>query len=48
MTDLNQNVGQAKDMLNLEQSDMQKLPQMLNILTIFTYIGCTLGGISAI
>jgi hypothetical protein len=48
MTDLNQNVGQAKDMLNLEQKDMQKLPQMLNILTILTYIGCALGAISAI
>ena len=48
MTDLNQNMGQAKDMLNLEQKDMQKLPQMLNILTILTYIGCALGAISAI
>ena len=48
MTDLNQNVGQAKDRLNPEQSDMQKLPQMLNILTILTYIGCALGAISAI
>jgi hypothetical protein len=48
MTDLNQNLDQAKDMLNLEQKDMQKLPQMLNILTILTYIGCALGAISAI
>jgi hypothetical protein len=48
MTDLNQNLDQAKDMLNLEQKDMQKLPQMLNVLTILTYIGCALGAISAI
>ena len=43
MTDFNQNVDQAKDALNLEQKDMKKLPQMLNILTILTYIGCGLG-----
>jgi hypothetical protein len=48
MTDLNQNMDQAKDMLNLEQKDMQKLPQMLNILTILTYIGCAFGAISAV
>jgi len=48
MTDFNQNVEQAKDMLNLEQKDMQKLPQMLNVLTILTYIGCALGAISAL
>ena len=48
MTDFNQNMGSAKDMLNLEQKDVQKLPQMLNILTILTYIGCALGAISAI
>ena len=48
MTDLNQNVDQARDMLNLEQKDMQKLPQMLNVLTILTYIGCALGAISTI
>ena len=43
MTDLNQNFNQAKDALNLEDKDMKKLPQMLNILTILTYIGCGLG-----
>lgn len=48
MTDLNQNLNQAKDALNLEDKDMKKLPQMLNVLTILTYIGCALGAISAI
>lgn len=48
MTDLNQNIDQAKDMLNLESTDMKKLPQGLNVLTILTYIGCALGAISAI
>jgi hypothetical protein len=48
MTDFNENVDQAKDLLNLEQKDMQKLPQMLNVLTILTYIGCALGAIGAI
>lgn len=48
MTDLNQNIEQAKDMLNLESKDMKKLPQGLNVLTILTYIGCALGAISAI
>ncbi len=48
MTDFNQNVDQAKDLLNLEQNDMQKLPQMLNVLTILTYIGCALGAIGSI
>jgi len=48
MTDLNQNIDQAKDMLNLESNDMKKLPQMLNVLTILTYIGCALGAIMAI
>lgn len=43
MTDFNQNIDQAKDLLNLEEKDMQKLPQMLNVLTILTYIGCALG-----
>ncbi len=43
MTDFNQNVDQANDALNLEQKDMKKLPQMLNVLTILTYIGCGLG-----
>ena len=43
MTDFNQNVNEAKDLLNLEQKDMQKLPQMLNVLTILTYIGCGIG-----
>lgn len=48
MTDFNQNVDQAKDLLNLEDRDMQKLPQMLNVLTILTYIGCAIGAIGAI
>ncbi len=48
MTDFNQNVNEAKDMLNLEQKDMQKLPQMLNVLTILTYIGCALAAIGAL
>lgn len=48
MTDFNQNVDQAKDLLNLEQKDMQKLPTMLNVLTILTYIGCALGAIGAL
>jgi len=48
MTDLNQNFNQAKDSLNLEDKDMKKLPQGLNVLTILTYIGCALGAISAI
>jgi hypothetical protein len=45
MTDFNQNVDQAKDLLNLEQKDMAKLPSMLNVLTILTYVGCGLGAI---
>ena len=48
MTDFNQNIDQAKDLLNLEEKDNQKLPQMLNVLTILTYIGCALGAISTI
>ena len=48
MTDFNQNVDQAKDLLNLEQKDMQKLPTMLNVLTILTYIGCAWYAISYI
>ena len=48
MTDFNQQVDQTKDMLNLEQKDMQKLPTMLNVLTILTYIGCALGAIGAL
>lgn len=48
MTDFNQNVDQARDLLNLEQKDMQKLPQMLNVLTILTYIGCALMAIGAV
>jgi hypothetical protein len=48
MTDFNQNIDQAKDLLNLEERDMQKLPQMLNVLTILTYIGCGLGLLSSI
>ena len=43
MTDLNQSLDQTKDALNLEDKDMKKLPQMLNVLTILTYIGCGLG-----
>jgi hypothetical protein len=34
MTDMNQ----IKDQLNIEGKDLQKLPQMLNVLTILTYI----------
>ena len=45
MTDLNQNIDQVKDVLNLEDKDMKKLPQMLNVLTILTYIGCGLGAL---
>lgn len=48
MTDFNQNVDQAKDLLNLEQRDMQKLPSMLNVLTILTYIGCAWGALMGI
>lgn len=48
MTDLNQNLNQAKDALNLEDKDMKKLPQGLNVLTILTYIGSALGALSAI
>jgi hypothetical protein len=48
MTDLNQNPDQAKDMLNLEQADMKKLPQGLNVLTILTYIGSALAAIGAL
>jgi hypothetical protein len=48
MADFNQNIDQAKDLLNLEQKDMGKLPSMLNVLTILTYIGCAFGAISAI
>lgn len=48
MTDLNQNVDQARDMLNLEQKDINKLPQMLNVLTILTYIGCAFAAIGAV
>ncbi len=39
MTDINE----IKDHLNLENKDMQSLPQMLNVLTILTYIGSGLG-----
>jgi hypothetical protein len=48
MTDFNQNVDQAKDLLNLEQKDMSKLPSMLNVLTILTYVGCAIGAIMSI
>ena len=48
MTDFNQNVNEAKDMLNLEEKDMKKLPQMLNVLTILTYIGCGFGALMSI
>jgi hypothetical protein len=48
MTDFNQNVDQAKDLLNLEQKDMQKLPSMLNVLTILTYVGCAWSAITSI
>jgi uncharacterized BrkB/YihY/UPF0761 family membrane protein len=39
MTDMNQ----IQDQLNLQESDMKALPQMLNVLTILTYIGSGLG-----
>jgi hypothetical protein len=48
MTDFNQQVDQAKDVLNLEQKDMNQLPSMLNVLTILTYIGSALAAISAV
>jgi hypothetical protein len=48
MADFNQNIDQAKDLLNLEQKDMGKLPSMLNVLTILTYIGCAFGAIGAV
>lgn len=48
MADLNETVDQAKDILNLEQKDMNTLPGMLNVLTILTYIGSALGAIGAL
>lgn len=48
MTDFNENVNQAKDILNLEQTDVKKLPGMLNVLTILTYIGSAFAAIGAI
>lgn len=45
MTDLNQNVNEAKDFLNSGDKDMKKLPQMLNVLTILTYIACGVGAL---
>jgi hypothetical protein len=48
MTDLNQNINQAKDFLNVEDQDFKKLPQTLNVLTILTYVGCALGAISTV
>jgi hypothetical protein len=48
MADFNQNVNEAKDFLNLEDKDMKKLPQMLNVLTILTYIGCAFGALMSI
>lgn len=39
MTDINE----IKDQLNIEQKDMNRLPSMLNVLTILTYIGCAIG-----
>jgi hypothetical protein len=48
MTDLNQNLNQAKDALNLEDKDMKKLPQAINVLTILTYIGSALAAIGAL
>ena len=38
MTDINE----IKDTLNLEEKDMKKLPTMLNVLTILTYVGSAL------
>lgn len=48
MTNFNEKAEQVKDILNLEQKDMQKLPQMLNVITILTYIGSSLAAISAL
>ena len=48
MTDLNQNVNEAKDFLNSGDKDMKKLPQMLNVLTILTYIACGVGALFSI
>ncbi len=48
MTDLNQNVNEAKDFLNSGDKGMKKLPQMLNVLTILTYIACGVGALFSI
>lgn len=44
MNDLNE----IKDVLNLEDSDLKKIPSMLNVLTILTYVGVGLASIGAI
>ena len=41
-------MNEIQDTLNLDESDMNKLPSGLNILTILTYIACGLGMLSAI
>ncbi|MFT3843505.1 MAG: hypothetical protein QM725_00480 [Lacibacter sp.] len=44
MTDLNQ----IQDQLNIEQKDMQSLPQGLNVLTILTYVGSAMQLLGAV
>ncbi len=48
MADFNQNVTEAKDYLHLDQEDMKKLPTMLNVITILTFIGCAYVAIMAV
>lgn len=42
------NMNQFQDQLNLEEQDMKTLPQMLNVLTILTYVGSALQLIGAL
>ncbi len=44
MTDVNQ----FHDSLNIEQPEGKKLPGMLNVLTILTFIGCAIGLIGSL
>ncbi|MBL7766060.1 MAG: hypothetical protein JNJ58_08210 [Chitinophagaceae bacterium] len=44
MSDMNQ----VQDTLNLQEHDPKKLPSMLNVLTILTYIGCAFGFLGGI
>lgn len=41
-------MSEIKDVLNIEEKDLKKLPDMLNVLTILTYIGSGLGVIGLI